>query len=198
MGLFSYQIQYQCITKTRTNPENIWPKIKKAPFLAWRRFLPVNDWDSNILSAITHTNFSQKKNRTYSKDCWKMLSTWEESRRRRRRNRKTHQKVGQENCREEAETSIPVHIFLGFLWAWESKRDRERKEESERPFIYWTELTTMLYLAPSIFLFNTKEKSFELFQFHTKSLHKTTGSLQTDMKRKVGHAQTLVRVGVIY
>ena len=132
----------------------------------------------------------KKKNRKYSKDCWKMSSTWNESRRRRRRSRKTHQKVGQENCRKEAETSIPVHIFLGFLWAWESKRDRERKEESERPFIYWTELTTMLYLAPSIFLFNTKEKSFELFQFHTKSLHKTTESLQTDMKRKVGHAQT--------
>ena len=61
LGLFSYQIQYQRITKTRTNPENIWSKIKKAPFLAWRRFLPVNDWDSNILSAIKHTNVTQKK-----------------------------------------------------------------------------------------------------------------------------------------
>ena len=40
---------------------------KLAPFLAWRRFLPVNDWDSNIPSAITHTSQpkNKKSNRKY-------------------------------------------------------------------------------------------------------------------------------------
>ena len=148
-----------------------------------------------------HTQtLAKKKNGKYSKDCWKMLSTWDESRRRRRRNRKTHQKVGQENCREEAETSIPVHIFLGFLWAWESERDRERKEESERPFIYWTELTTMLYLAPSIFLFNTQKKKALSYSSFTQKVYIRLQAVyrQTWRGKWDPRKHILVRVGVIY
>ena len=62
-------------------------------------------------------------------------STWNESGgRRRRRNRKVHQKEGQEKYNAEVVISIPLHIFLGFLWAWERK-------EKERLFINWIELT---------------------------------------------------------